>query len=197
MFIYGGSDAQVEARREHASPRLCPKTLHTVYKVMPLLFSAYSPQGGRGCLMPRPCLESQGCHLFPLYYLLSCSSVESCYSFCRIFFLPSCPLSWLQCLSLRIRDRLFLYVFYYQLLKVSWSVVCAASSLMWLVFAVMHSFHIITSRDSLLVTAPDSWSTVSSSNPSRSGGRMFFSRFNFCADSYSVFVPPPCYRSGT
>ena len=33
------------------------------------------PKGGRGCLMsPPPCLESQGCHLIPLYYLLSCSS---------------------------------------------------------------------------------------------------------------------------
>ena len=29
---------------------------------------------GRGCLMSPPCLESQGCHLIPLCYLLSCSS---------------------------------------------------------------------------------------------------------------------------
>ena len=36
-----------------------------------------SPKGGRGCLMSRSCLESQGCHLIPLSYLLSC------------FFLPS------------------------------------------------------------------------------------------------------------
>ena len=32
------------------------------------------PKGGRGCLMSPPCLESQDCHLIPLYYLLSCSS---------------------------------------------------------------------------------------------------------------------------
>ena len=32
------------------------------------------PKGGRGCLMSPPCLESQGCHLIPLFYLLSCSS---------------------------------------------------------------------------------------------------------------------------
>ena len=32
------------------------------------------PKGGRGCLMSSPCLESQGCHLVPLCYLLSCSS---------------------------------------------------------------------------------------------------------------------------
>ncbi len=33
-----------------------------------------SPKGGRGCLMSAPCLESQGCHLIPLCYHLSCSS---------------------------------------------------------------------------------------------------------------------------
>ena len=39
-------------------------------------FSLMSPpKGGRGCLMSPPCLESQGCHLIPLCYLLSCSSV--------------------------------------------------------------------------------------------------------------------------
>ena len=32
------------------------------------------PKGGRGCLMSPPCLESQGCYLIPLCYLLSCSS---------------------------------------------------------------------------------------------------------------------------
>ena len=37
------------------------------------------PKGGRGCLMSPPCLESQGCHLIPLCYLLSCSSAQSCY----------------------------------------------------------------------------------------------------------------------
>ena len=36
---------------------------------------------------------------------------------------------------------------------------------------------------------------VASSNPGR---RIFFSGVNFvCADSYSVSVPPPSYRSGT
>ncbi|WP_419614080.1 hypothetical protein, partial [Thiolapillus sp.] len=35
---------------------------------------AVPPKGGRGCLMSPPCLESQGCHLIPLCYLLSCSS---------------------------------------------------------------------------------------------------------------------------
>ena len=36
--------------------------------------AAAPPKGGRGCLMSPPCLESQGCHLIPLCYLLSCSS---------------------------------------------------------------------------------------------------------------------------
>ena len=37
-----------------------------------------------------------------------------------------------------------------------------------------------------------------SSNPGRSGGRIFFStELTFCADSYSVSVPPLCYCSGT
>ncbi len=34
-----------------------------------------TPKGGRGCLMSPSCLESQGFHLIPLCYLLSCSSV--------------------------------------------------------------------------------------------------------------------------
>ena len=44
------------------------------------------PKGGRGYLMSPPCLESQGCHLIPLCYLLSCSSALSCYPFCLIVF---------------------------------------------------------------------------------------------------------------
>ena len=32
------------------------------------------PKGGQGCLMSPPCLKSQGCHLIPLYYPLTCSS---------------------------------------------------------------------------------------------------------------------------
>ena len=36
-----------------------------------IFFYSY-PKGGRGCLMSTSCLESQGCHLIPLSYLLSC-----------------------------------------------------------------------------------------------------------------------------
>ena len=41
------------------------------------LFSMHTsdaPKGGQGCLISPPCLESQGCHLVPLYYFLSCFS---------------------------------------------------------------------------------------------------------------------------
>ena len=33
---------------------------------------SHTPKGGRGCLMSPSCLESRGCHLIPLSYLLSC-----------------------------------------------------------------------------------------------------------------------------
>ena len=38
---------------------------------------------------------------------------------------------------------------------------------------------------------------VASSNSGKSGGRISSPDKTVCADSYSVFVPPPCYRSGT
>ena len=51
------------------------------------------PEQRPGCLMSPPCLESQGLHLIPLYHLLSCSSAESCYSFCLFFSLLAGPFS--------------------------------------------------------------------------------------------------------
>ena len=44
-----------------------------------------TPNGDPEYLMSSPYLESQGCHLIPPYYLLSCSYSESHYSFCLIF----------------------------------------------------------------------------------------------------------------
>ena len=49
------------------------------------------PKGGQGCLITPPCLESQGCHLIPLYCLLSRFSASSSYSFRCISFLPTGP----------------------------------------------------------------------------------------------------------
>ena len=68
----------------------------------------YPPKGGRGCLMsPPPCLESQGCHLIPLCYLLlpspvtlSVWSFSACWPFLLNFFQKI-----LQYFS--FRDRLF------------------------------------------------------------------------------------------
>ena len=48
--------------------------LLTVCSSWCLVLIFWPPKGGRGCLMSPPCLESQGCHLIPLCYLLSCSS---------------------------------------------------------------------------------------------------------------------------
>ena len=43
------------------------------YIVCDSITSALAWKGGRVCLMSSPCLESQGCHLIPIYCLLSCS----------------------------------------------------------------------------------------------------------------------------
>ena len=105
-----------------------------------------SPQtGGWGCLMSSPCLESQGCHLIPLCYLLSCSSAQpvnlsvlsfsACWPFLLNFFQKI-----LQYFS--IRDRLFCMAPVQQLGEVSWSVVCAACCHMTLVIAIMHLYNL-------------------------------------------------------
>ena len=44
------------------------RVLFLFYLVSP---SGVTPKGGRECLMLTSCLESQGCHLIPLSYLLS------------------------------------------------------------------------------------------------------------------------------
>ena len=42
--------------------------------------------GGQRCLMPSSCLESQGCHLSPLFYMLSSFSVQFFFSFFFTFY---------------------------------------------------------------------------------------------------------------
>ena len=94
--------------------------------------------------MSPPCLESQGCHLIPLCYLLSCSSALSCYPFCLIVF---CLLA----LSFKLfpenssiftlRDRLFCMAPVQQLGEVSCSMVWAACRHMTQIFAAMHLYH--------------------------------------------------------
>ena len=50
------------------------RMLRILSMLTPFTLFLCPPKGGRGCLMSPPCLESQGCHLIPLCYLLSCSS---------------------------------------------------------------------------------------------------------------------------
>ena len=63
-----------------ASKLLLCNPVYAMFSAMFTVFSVFIPiplKGGRGCLMFPSCLDSQGCHLIPLSYLLSC------------FFLPS------------------------------------------------------------------------------------------------------------
>ena len=53
------------------------------------------PQAGRGCLMSPSCLESQGCHLIPLSYLLSCFFCLVLLLFLSCHFSANGPFSWL------------------------------------------------------------------------------------------------------
>ena len=96
--------------------------------------------------MSPPCLESQGYHLIPLCYLLSCSSAQSftlsvlSFSACWPF-----PLNFFQKILqyFSLRDRLFCMAPVQRLGEDSWSVVCAAYCHMTLVFAVMHLYNIL------------------------------------------------------
>ena len=54
-----------------------------------------SPKGGRGCLMSHSCLESQGCDLIPLSYLLSCFFCPVLLLFLSCHFSANGPFSWL------------------------------------------------------------------------------------------------------
>ena len=102
-------------------------------------------KGGRGCLSPR-CLESQGCHLIPLCSLLSCSSAQSCYPVCLIFFcllVLSSELFPRNSSIFFIKRQVFCMTPVQQLGEVSWWVVCAACCHMALVFAVMHLHNIL------------------------------------------------------
>ena len=53
-------------------------------------------------------------------------------------------------------------------------------------------------RDSLLVRAPDYlFKRLRVRNLAGAAGEFSFPGLTFCADSYSMSAPPPCYRSGT
>ena len=103
------------------------------------------PEGGQGCLMSPPCLESQGCHLIPL-----CSLLSPLLFFCLVllrFLSLFCLLVHFPELFPENSSIFFVkrYAFFYlapvqQQGEVSWFVVCAAFCDMTLVFAVMHLY---------------------------------------------------------
>ena len=53
---------------------LCKSCCSVTHTLLHLSHGLCSLKEGRGCLISPPCLESQGFHLIPLCYLLSCSS---------------------------------------------------------------------------------------------------------------------------
>ena len=119
-----------------------------LYNTVKKCIVSVPPKGGQGCLMSPPCLESQGCHLIPLCYLLSCSSAQSFYSLCLIFFCLLVRSSELFFFSPENSSIFFILEIGFfcmapvqQLGEVSWSVVCEACCHMALVFAVMHLYN--------------------------------------------------------
>ena len=82
-------------------------------------------------LLPTPSgLESLGCYLIPLYYLLSCSMCLLLLLFLSCLFLPAGPFFWLFpqkiLLYFLFKDRRLGMALGLQLGDDSWSVVCAA-----------------------------------------------------------------------
>ena len=63
-----------ETRDVKSSPSAAWSRSECSHACFTLEFLPVSPKGGRVCLVSPPCLESRGCHLIPLCYLLSCSS---------------------------------------------------------------------------------------------------------------------------
>ena len=110
-----------------------------------LLSQSYPLKGSWGCLMSPPRLESQGCHLISLYYLLSFLLPSPATLFIWSFFcllvhsselFPDNPSIFF------IKRQAFLYGSCLAARR-SWSVVCAACCHMALVFAVMHLCNIL------------------------------------------------------
>ena len=79
FWLWSGSSdySQINYIMDYLKKLLCQfRTLHNI---------PWKEEGDVCCLSP--CLESQGCHLIPLYYLLSYASANPCCSFCLVFFL--------------------------------------------------------------------------------------------------------------
>ena len=119
------------------------------YQVMYKYFFLYSPDWRLENSDVSPVSGIQGCHLIPLYYLLSSSSAYSYCSFCPFFFfffplLPTCPFFFPENCSIFFLERqAFQYPLVQQLGGDSWSVVCAACCHVILVFAIMHLYNFV------------------------------------------------------
>ena len=85
------------------------------------MFQRCCPEGRPGISDVSPCLESQGCHLIPIYRLRSCFAAQSCYS---VFFYVLAHSAELFVEYSSLRYRLFCMAHVYQLGEVSWPVVC-------------------------------------------------------------------------
>ena len=98
-----------------ALPFWCLKAMKTVWA---LPFWWLTPEGRPGCLMSPPCLESQGCHLIPLFYPLSCSYLPLLlFLSCPFFLLMSHSPDILKILHyFLLRNRVFSFVVVFWLL---------------------------------------------------------------------------------
>ena len=119
-----------------------------MYVYVSYLFLALTPNGDRGCLMSLSCLESQGCHLIPVSYLIFPFSTQFSFSI-DIFMLtiyfpnfsPEVFTTFFVCL---FRNSRFCTYFHAQLLyDGSLQVACAAGCHMTLVFTTKHTYHYI------------------------------------------------------
>ena len=82
---------------------------------------------GSQCDCRTPCLESQGCHLIPLYYLIFCFSAETCCLLLLLVHSPDLLRERKNPQYFSLRDRLFLvWLLFSSSEMVSWSVVYAA-----------------------------------------------------------------------
>ena len=94
MILYTQPKYDLMGLYPTAHPKRRPSSLFFICRPMRNVHCAIAvsisistcPEGSRGYWMSAPCLESLGCHWISLYYLFSCSSAQSCCSFCFVFF---------------------------------------------------------------------------------------------------------------
>ena len=127
-------------------------TTHS-YGLLPIVmdYSLFRPEGRLGSSDVSPCLESQGCHLIPSFYLLPCYSAFSpvAHSIFSLFLLlAQSPVYFKKKSKLFFsRDRLFCIAlvcscFLNDWEMISWSMVSVACYLMALILAIYAFRHV-------------------------------------------------------